>query len=53
MFIWLDSKECYKLFRRDESGKMILNKYEQFRSNVSDDIDLPNVLAVTSKIAYY
>ena len=52
MFIWLDSNECYKLFRKYDSGKMILKSYEEFRGNVSDDVDLSNVVGVTSKVDY-
>jgi hypothetical protein len=53
MFMWLDSNECYKLFQREDAGKMILKKYEELRSNVSDNVDLLNVDDVTSEIDNY
>lgn len=53
MFMWLDSNECYKLFRRADAGKMILKKYQELRSNVSDNVDLSNVDGVKSEIDYY
>ena len=53
MFMWLDSPECYRLFRRDVAGKMILKKFEELKSNVSENVDLSNVDSVITEIDHF
>ena len=53
MFMWLDSIECYKLFKDDDAGKMILKKYDELNQNIRDTVALYDVVAVVAEIDYY
>ncbi len=54
MFLWLNTSECYKLFKDTLAGKIILKKYEELHQNVLDNVgELSDIDAVVSEVHIY
>ena len=54
LFLWLNTTECYKLFKNTLAGKMILKKYETLHQNVLDNVGkLSDIEAVVSEVHMY
>ena len=54
MFLWLNTPECYKLFKETLAGKMILRKYDELYQSVDDNVgNLSDIDAVVSEVHMY
>ena len=47
MFLWLNTPECYKLFKDTRAGKMISKKYDELYQNVLDNVGELKRLSIT------